>query len=364
MKYYIIAGEKSGDLHAANLMAELRKLDTNAQFRGWGGDNMIAQGLEVVHHFRETSFMGFGEVLQNLAKIRGFLRECKQDITTYKPDVVILVDYAGFNMRIAHFAKKARFRTFYYISPKIWAWNTKRAYKIKRDVDRMFVIMHFEKAFYKQFGFDVDYVGNPLFDAIQQYVPNPNFIADNKLDQSPIIALLPGSRVQEIKRILPTMLEVVPNFLNYQFVVAGVKEVPQELYQNLPVKIVFNQTYDLLAHARAAIVTSGTATLETALFEVPQVVCYKMSFLTLVIGWLVLKTKYISLVNLIADNEVVKELLQWHANKENITNELRAILGDKRTSMLENYKAIKELISTEGASKRTAQLMWKYLNEE
>ncbi|MCS7005812.1 MAG: lipid-A-disaccharide synthase [Cytophagales bacterium] len=364
MRYYLIAGEKSGDLHAANLMSELKKLDKEAHFRGWGGDKMCMQGLELVHHFRETSFMGFAEVFRNFFKIKKFLTECKRDILRYQPDVVILIDYAGFNLRIARFAKKAGFRVFYYISPKIWAWNTSRAYRIKKDVDKMFVIMHFEESFYEQFGIKVDYVGNPLFDAIRQYRPNPNFIQENGLDNRPIIALLPGSRVQEVQRMLPVMVEVAQDFPDYQFVVAGVREISADLYAYKNVKVIFDQTYDLLAHARAAIVTSGTATLETALFEVPQVVCYKMNFLTLIVGWLVLKTKYISLVNLIANKEVVKELLQWHANRKNICAELKAILTEKRHFILEDYKLIKAQIAIkESASERAAKLMWKYLHE-
>lgn len=365
MKYYIIAGEKSGDLHASNLMKELKLRDENAEFRVWGGDEMKTAGGEIVRHFKETAFMGFAEVIANLPKIFGFIKECKKDIVSYKPDVVVLVDYAGFNLRIAKFAKSKGFRTFYYISPKVWAWNQKRAWKIKKSVDRMFVIMHFEQEFYQKFDYKVDYVGNPLFDAIAQFKPNPAFLSDNQLSEDAIIAVLPGSRKQEIHNMLSVMLEVRNQFPDYQFVIAGVDSVPEELYEpvreaNLP--IVFNQTYDLLAQAKSALVTSGTATLETALFNVPQVVCYKTSPISYSIAKRLIRVRYISLVNLIAQKETVKELIQNDFNVEKVAYELQQTL-ENPTPIKKDYAEMRAKIETEGTSKRTADLMWKYLNE-
>lgn len=363
MKYYIIAGEKSGDLHAANLMKELSKRDTEAEFRCWGGDKMKEAGGKLVHHYKETAFMGLMEVLRNLTEILGLLRECKRDIVAHQPDVLILVDFAAFNLPIAKFAKKKGFRVFYYISPKVWAWNQKRALKIKKYVDRLFVIMHFEKAFYKKYDYEVDYVGNPLFDEISTFNPNPNFIAENKLTDKPIIAVLPGSRRQEVRNMLTVMLEIAPKFPDYQFVIAGVDSLKVVLYepaimQDIPV--IFNQTYDLLAHAKAALVTSGTATLETALFDVPQVVCYKTSPLTYHVAKRLIKVKYISLVNLIADKEVVKELIQKELNAANLEKELNKLLQNP-AQLHRDYADMRKKIETEGCSKRTAELMTQYL---
>jgi lipid-A-disaccharide synthase len=361
MKYYIIAGEKSGDMHAAKLVTELQKLDTNAVFRGWGGDAMQNAGVTLVRHYRETSFMGIGEVIKNIFTIRRFLQKCKDDIMQMQPDVVILVDYAGFNLKIAKFAKKKGFKTFYYISPKIWAWYQSRAHNIKKVVDKMFVIMHFEKEFYKKFNFEVDYVGNPIFDAVDAFTPNPNFLAQHHLGDKPIIALLPGSRKQEIVNILPLMLKMPQYFPEYTFVVAGVEEIPKSYYDGISEKIVFNQTYDLLKNASAAIVTSGTATLETALFEVPQVVCYQTGLLTYVLGKLLIKVPFISLVNLIAGKEIVKELIQYDFNEEQLKKELGKILGTHKNQIKADYQAMKEMIKTQGVSKETARLMYGYL---
>ena len=365
MKYYIIAGEKSGDLHASNLMKALKHHDAEAEFRCWGGDEMERVGGTLVHHYKDTAFMGFMEVLRNLPELYKFIKECKRDILAYQPDVVILVDYAGFNMRIAKFARKQGIKNFYYISPKVWAWNQKRAKTIKKVVDKMFVIMHFEKEFYQKFGFKVDYVGNPLFDAISAFTPTETFVQDNQLDERPIIAVLPGSRRQEIRNMLTVMLEIAPHFSEYQFVVAGVDSVPSELYEPAvmqDIKVLFNQTYDLLAHSKAALVTSGTATLETALFNVPQVVCYKTSPLSYSIAKRLIKVPYISLVNLIVNKEVVKELIQHEFTTQAVGRELKKILKDP-SGMLQNYAAMRKIIETEGASERTAKLMWEYLNE-
>ena len=365
MKYYLIAGEKSGDLHGANLIRALKKHDENATFRCFGGDEMEKAGATVVKHYAEMSFMGFVSVLLNLNKIRRFIRECEDDILQHQPHVIIFIDYAGFNLRVAEFVKKYGFKTFYYISPKVWAWNTKRAWKIKRIVDRMFCIMTFEKEFYQQFDYEVDYIGNPLFDATQSFQPNPNFIQENQLSDKPIIAILAGSRRQEVKYQLPLMLQMVDLFPDYQFVVAGVTNLDQSQYAlavQANIKVVYNQTYDLLYVATAALVTSGTATLETALFNVPQVVCYKGDFFSMVIAWLVIKIKYVSLVNLSAGKEVVKELLQYDITKEALQKELQKALHENREKILADYQELKAKIQTEeSASETAARLMWKYL---
>ncbi|MEM1136729.1 MAG: lipid-A-disaccharide synthase, partial [Bacteroidota bacterium] len=284
MKYYLIAGEKSGDLHAANLIKHLKKYDNQAVFRGWGGEEMEAAGLDLVKHYKETAFMGFLEVFLNLHKISGFIKLCKKDIAAWQPDVVILVDYAGFNLRIARFAKGAGFTVYYYISPKLWAWGQKRALKIKKYVDRLFAIMYFEKEFYKKFDYNnVDYVGNPVLDAVSNFKPDKNFLEKNQLIQKPIIAILPGSRKQEVTNILHKTLALQKRFPTYQFVIAGVSQLPEAVYQSAKEKnisVIFDQTYNLLSYAEAAIVTSGTATLETAMFYVPQVVVYQTSKIT------------------------------------------------------------------------------------
>ncbi|GAB4338820.1 MAG: lipid-A-disaccharide synthase [Flammeovirgaceae bacterium] len=370
MKYYLIAGEKSGDLHGSNLIKELKKLDSNAEIRAWGGDEMQKAGANLVRHYSEMAFMGFWEVFKNLLTIKRFLKECESDLKNYKPDVLILIDYAGFNLRVAAIAKNLGIRVFYYISPKVWAWNQRRALKIKKLIDKMFVIMHFEKAFYKKFDYEVDYVGNPIFDAIRSHQSNPKFLQDNNLSDKPIIALLPGSRKQELAFIFPTMLETARQFLiknpDYQFVVAGVNELPHSFYEQairLGFPVIKNDTYNLLSHSVAALVTSGTATLEVALFQVPQVVCYKTSWLTYQIAKNLIKVKYISLVNLIADKMLVRELIQNDLNLENLMNALEEVLGKERTRILREYEEMKKMIATESASKETARLIWKYLNQ-
>ncbi len=367
MKYYLIAGEKSGDQHAAKLMQALRTFDPQAQFRGFGGETMQANGLDLQVHYRDMAFMGFWEVFKNLPTISKFLSRCKKDILAWKPDVVLLIDYAGFNLRIAKFAHRKKFRTYYYISPKIWAWNTKRAYGIKRYVDRMFVIMPFEKDFYAQFDYAVDYVGNPLSDHIRDYEPDPEFPTRNHLSKEPLIALLPGSRAQEVSNMLETMLSVREQFPGYQWFVAGVSSLPETLYEparKRGVPVLYDQTYDLLSHAHAALVTSGTATLETALFEVPQVVCYKTSFLTYHIAKRLIKAPFISLVNLIAEKEVVKELIHHDFTSERVAEELSKILGEGRKPMLDAYHNLKERIGTENTAHRTAQGIWQYLSAD
>lgn len=370
MKYYLIAGEKSGDLHASNLIKALKDRDPDASFRAWGGDNMQTAGAEIVTHYKKMAFMGFWEVIKNLLTISRLIKQCKKDILEFKPDVVILVDYGGFNLRIASFTKSKNIQTYYYISPKVWAWNQNRAKKIKRTVDHMFVILPFEKTFYKKFDYKVDYVGNPLFDAIQEFTSNEAFLSENNLSsEKKIIALLPGSRKQEVKRLLAVLLEVAlrDEFKAFQFVVAGVDNLDSSVYQEVKEKnipIIFNQTYDLLAHAHAALVTSGTATLETALFEVPQVVVYKTSPASAMIIKMLIRVKFVSLVNLIADKEVVRELLQSSCTSNTIVPALQDILGNKREKLILDYKDLNQIIRTEGVSRRTASLMWTYLNEK
>lgn len=370
MKYYLIAGERSGDLHSANLMKGIKENDPNAEFRGWGGDMMQAEGMDLVTHYKDTAFMGFLEVAMNLSTILGLMKKCKADILKYQPDVIVLIDYPGFNLRIASFAKSKGFKVFYYISPKVWAWNQKRAWKIKKNVDHMFVIFPFEIDFYKKYDFKVDYVGNPLMDAIEAFKPDPEFKVKNQLDPvKPVIALLPGSRTQEITGMLDLMLSVQSNFSDYQFVIAGVKNLPQSLYQKYidgnKAVIVYESTYDLLSIADAALVTSGTATLETALLNVPEVVCYKTSGFSYGIAKMVIKVKFISLVNLIMDKEVVCELIQDKLNTQNISSELASILpgGQKRSKQLASYAELKTRVGGAGASERAGKLMVTYLGQ-
>ena len=372
MKYYIIAGEASGDLHASNLMSELNKLDSNAEFRVWGGDLMQNHGGQLVKHYKELAFMGFLEVLLNLSSIRKNFKLCKTDLIDFKPDILILVDYPGFNLRMAKFAKENNIKTYYYISPKIWAWKKSRAWKIKKYIDKMFVIFPFEKEFYKAYDYEVEYVGNPLVDELEKkktsLLSEDDFRRSNKLSEKPIIALLAGSRKQEINLILPEMLSVVNKFKDFQFVLAGAPSFNTENYSKLlkdyPVKLIFNQTYDLLKHSKAAIVTSGTATLETALFDVPQAVVYKMNGLTYEIGRFFIYIKHFSLVNIIMQKAIVQELLQKKLH-DKIENELTKIVYNMqyREQMLENYQLLKQKMGGVGASKRTAEIIYKDLYE-
>jgi lipid-A-disaccharide synthase len=367
MNYYIIAGEASGDLHASNLMKELKILDVNAQFRCWGGDLMKEQGAHLVKHYHELAFMGFTEVLMNLRTILKNIDFCKKDILEHKPDVLILVDYPGFNLRIAEFAKAAGIKVFYYISPQIWAWKQSRIHKIKRVVDKMFVILPFEKKFYNDFDVNVDFVGHPLLDAIANYSNQPNTLSINT--DKPIIALLPGSRKQEIALMLPLMLSMQKYYGNYQFVIAGAPSQTPEFYQTFiagsEVKIVYNQTYQLLQKAHAALVTSGTATLETALFRVAEVVCYKGGAISFAIAKQLVKVKFISLVNLIMDREIVKELIQNELNEANLKLELDKLLNpENRNIILSNYVELIEKLGGAGASKKAAGLMINYLNSK
>tara|TARA_B100000809_G_scaffold266486_1_gene329457 strand:+ start:2408 stop:3517 length:1110 start_codon:yes stop_codon:yes gene_type:complete len=368
MKYYLIAGEASGDLQASYLVKELALADSNADFRCFGGQLMEQQGATLVKHYKELAFMGVEAVIMNIRTIFKNIAFCKEDIKQYKPDVLILVDYPGFNMKIAKWAKENNIKVYYYISPKIWAWNQKRGYKIKAIVDKMFVILPFEEEFYKKFNYPVDFVGHPLLDSIadRKNVGFEAFCKTHNLNSKPIIALLPGSRKQEISSMLSLMLTVVDKFPDYQFIIAGAPSQSLSFYQQFiktDITLIENKTYDLLQHATAALVVSGTATLETALFKVPQVVCYKTGWLFYNLAKLVIKVKYISLVNLIMDNEIVKELIQSELNTNNLTKELSKIIApETRQPMLQDYEELHQKLGGIGASKRAAKLIVGYLS--
>jgi len=365
MKYYIIAGEASGDLHASNLMKALQKKDKNSSFRFWGGDLMHSVGGTQVRHYRELAFMGFLEVFLNLRTILKNISFCKKDILAFQPDVLILVDYPGFNMRIAAFAKNKNIKVHYYISPQIWAWKENRIKKIKRDIDKMYVILPFEKDFYEQkYQFPVHFVGHPLLDAIKgrDVISEADFRRENKLSNTPIIALLPGSRKQEIVKMLSVMLTVVQRFPNYQFVIAGAPSQDDTFYKPFIAKkniaFVTGKTYDLLSVATAALVTSGTATLETALFKTPEIVCYKTSWFSYQIAKKVVNLKFISLVNLIMNKEVVAELVQSDCNPKRLEEELGKILEEgNRKKIAETYEVLEEKLGGVGASNRVAGLI-------
>ena len=364
MKYYIIAGEASGDLHASNLMKALKQKDQNAEFRFWGGDLMQKQGGNLVKHYRELAFMGFLEVVQNLGTILSNIKFCKKDILENKPDVLILVDYPGFNLRIAKFAKELGIKVVYYISPQLWAWKEGRVETIKKYVDEMLVILPFEKDFYKKHQVDAHFVGHPLLDAIEglQPIDIQEFKKGNNLNKKEIIALLPGSRKQEISKMLELMLSVRNDFQDYQFVIAGAPSLDKNFYEQFvdaDVHFVSNRTYDLLRCSKAALVTSGTATLETALLNIPEVVCYKGSRISYEIGKRLIKNiKYISLVNLIMDREVVTELIQNELNTKNLVEELNKILNtEKRTQVLNDYEVLRTKLGGSGASQNAAEII-------
>lgn len=369
MKYYIIAGEASGDLHGANLMKALIDTDANAEFRFWGGDLMHAVNDNLAKHYKERSFMGFAEVILNLRKILGLIKFCKQDIDAYQPEVIIFIDNSGFNLRIANWAKINGYKTHYYISPQVWASRAGRIEKIKRDVDAMYVILPFEKAFYDQYNYKVNFVGHPLIDAIsnRKLINESVFRKTHKLNDKPIIALLPGSRKQEIKKMLSVMLSVITDFSDYQFVIAGAPSQDFNFYKSIikfqEVAFISNQTYDLLNVSSAALVTSGTATLETALFKVPQVVCYKASSVSYQIAKRIITLKFISLVNLIMDREVVTELIQNNFTKKRLSFELESILqGEKREQQFLDYFELEKKLGGKGASKHTAQLIYNAIS--
>jgi lipid-A-disaccharide synthase len=364
MKYYLIAGEASGDLHGSNLMRELKQRDPSASFRFWGGDLMLAQGGEMVSHYRERAYMGFVEVIRHLGKIMGFIKQCKEDILEYRPHVVILIDYPGFNLRIAEFAHSQGYRVFYYISPQVWAWKESRVLNIKKYVERMFVILPFEKEFYRKWNYGVDFVGHPLLDAIKNYGKDASVTT---AEGKKILALLPGSRRQEIKLMLPVMLQMKKEFPQYLFVIAGAPSIPAEFYKSIigegDTEIWYDRTYELLQQAEAALVTSGTATLETALFKVPQVVCYKGNKISYLIARRLIRVKYISLVNLVMDQEIVKELIQDDLNPAKLKAELSLLLPGSpgRDVMLRQYGVLETKLGSSGASARTAEKMIAYL---
>lgn len=375
MKYYVIAGEPSGDLHASNMMRELLRIDSTIQFRFWGGDLMEkVTHQKPVMHIRDLAFMGFVEVAKNIRTIFKNIAFCKSDILNYKPDVLILVDYPGFNLRIADWAKKQGIRVMYYISPTIWAWKENRVEIVKRSCEKMFVILPFEVEVYKKHNYQADYVGHPLLDAIEQgksTLPSrEEFIKTNNLDNRPIIAVLPGSRRQEIDRMFSIMLETVNHFKDYQFVIAGTTNLPKEVYQpalDKKLKVVFNQTYALMHNAHAGIIKSGTSCLESALFRLPQVVCYKGGAVSYSIARLVVgdRIKYIALPNLILDKPVVKELIQTDLTSENLKQELQKILsGPVREAMLHEYDQLIKILGDSGASKKVAELMYAQINEK
>ncbi|MBL7885473.1 MAG: lipid-A-disaccharide synthase [Flavobacterium sp.] len=368
MKYYIIAGEASGDLHGSNLMKALYEEDPQADIRFWGGDLMQSVGGTLVKHYRELAFMGFAEVVLNLKTILSNITFCKQDIEQFQPDVLVFIDYPGFNMRIAKWAKEKGIRTHYYISPQIWAWKENRIKAVKRDFDQLYVILPFEKDFYeKKHHFPVEFVGHPLIDAIsnRKKTTLDDFCNEFKLDnQKPIIAVLPGSRKQEITKMLSVMLSIVDDFPDYQFVVAGAPSQEASFYHSIigdkKVTLIQNQTYKLLDVAHAALVTSGTATLETALFKVPEVVCYKGSWVSYQIAKRIITLKYISLVNLIMDEEIVTELIQDDCSKKRVKEELTKLLDENyRSNLIQKYHLLEQKLGGIGASKKTAQLIVK-----
>lgn len=367
MRYYLIAGEASGDLHGSMLIKGIKQQDPNAEFRFWGGDLMAAEAGVPVKHYRELAFMGFIEVLMNIRTVLGNIGFCKKDIAQWKPDVVILIDYPGFNFRIAEFAHNSGFKVFYYIAPKVWAWKEGRVKRIQRNVDKLFVIFPFEIEYFKRFNIDAYYTGNPLIDSVGRKMaalPAPDeFKAEHGLDERPILTLLSGSRRQEISKCLPTMAKLAERFPEFQVVVAGAPSLTIEDYNEtvgaLPIKIVFGKTYELLAFARAAAVVSGTATLEAALIGTPQVVCYQASPISYRIAKQFIKVRYISLVNLIMDKPVVKELIQYDFTIEKIAQELNDLLhdGPARSRMLNDYKQLRTMLGEPGVAQRVGGQM-------
>lgn len=372
MKYFFIAGEASGDLHASNLIKELVKADPEADVKGFGGDLMEQAGMKLLKNYREMAFMGFIPVLLNLKTIQRNFKDCENALLEFKPDVLVLIDYPGFNLRMARFAKEHGIKVYYYISPKVWAWKKRRVKQIKAYVDEMFTIFPFETDFYKQYNFPVNYVGNPVMDAVLENQTDKSyqeFCAENNLADKPLIALLPGSRMQEIKSLLPRMLKGVSSISSHQIVVTAAPNIPDQVYIGLVngyhVRILRNKTYEVLQMADAAVLASGTVSLETAVLRCPQIVCYRMAggALFFAIGKFVLNIKWVSLVNIILKRTAVKELLQHHCNARNIRKELKRILGDDsyRRKMEENYDDLHEELGGKGASKRAAQLIVKKL---
>ena len=369
MKYYVIAGEASGDLHGSNLVKALKKLDSQSEIYAWGGNLMQQEGAVLRKHYRELAFMGFAEVVKNLGTILRNLSFCKEDISRFNPDALILIDYPGFNLRIAKWAKKQKFKVFYYISPQIWAWHSSRIHQIRKNVDRMFVILPFEKEYYAKHDYEVDFVGHPLLDALADFCPDPAFVERNQLSTKPIIAILPGSRKQEVASILPVALSITVYFPGHQFVIAAAPSQDLSYYRSFlqrdDVKVVEHQTYQLLYHSSAAIVASGTATLETALFDIPEVVVYKGNWISYQIAKRLVDLKYISLVNLIANNEIVKELIQGDYTPHNLTVELEKLLEPEyQEQMKKRYATLKEILGKGGASERCADKIFDLLSKK
>ena len=371
MKYYIIAGEASGDLHASNMMKQLKLRDPEAYFRVWGGDRMAEEAQELAKHIRETSFMGVFGVLWHLRTIKRNFKFCEEDLMAFQPDVLILIDNSGFNLRIAKFVKNSSLNTriFYYILPQAWAWKRKRVHTIQNWTDRRFAILPFEQAFYKSYGYDLDYVGHPILDSLakrkEELLEPDGFRQKYDLNEKPIIALLPGSRKREIRTKLPIMLTVIDHFPDHQFVIAGSETIDEALYEQYTkgrVKVIFNRTYGVLNNAKAALVTSGTATLETALFRVPQVVCYKPGWLTFHVLRYVISIKYICMVNLILDRKAVEELVESRLNEKQLVAELNHILEtDTHKRLMADYDELEQKLGGTGASERVAQLMMEDL---
>ncbi len=372
MKYFIIAGEASGDLHGSHLAEQIKLIDREAEFEGWGGDLLQKQGMNVRKHIRELAFMGFVEVLQNLATIKKNFKLCKQQILDFKPDAVIFVDYPGFNLRMAKWVKEKGFKSLYFISPNVWAWKAGRVYKIRDYVDRMYTILPFEKEFYAKYGVGVEYFGHPLVDIANNYKKKSieEFRIANGLNQNPVIALMAGSRRQEIKHMLPVMAEVALKFPDYNFIITGAPAIEQDFYDEIlkesKIKVIFGQTYEILSHSVAGLITSGTATLEAALFGLPQVVCYKGGKVSVAIARFVANVKYISLVNLILDKPAVKELIQNDLTVGNLVAELKNILpeGKNLRSIKENYISLYNELNQPGIYKRIAEnMLTKVMNE-
>jgi lipid-A-disaccharide synthase len=367
MRYFIIAGEQSGDLHGSNLVRGILDTDKDGEICCWGGDLMEEAGAKLLVHYRKMAFMGFVAVVKNLGAIKKNLSICKEQILDFKPDVVILIDYPGFNLRIAQFAKNSGLRTFYYISPKLWAWNEGRVKKVKKFIDRMFIIFPFEEEFYKKHGISVKYYGNPLVDEtekrISSFPEKSEIFRSIGIVEQPVIALLAGSRRHEIEHVLPEMMKVIPHFPEYRFILTGVRNISDEFYRNIigdaKVMLVKDKTYEILHISKAALVTSGTATLEAALLDTPQVVCYKGDFFSALIAWAVIKVRYISLVNLIMDFEVIKELIQFDLQEKKLLTELSSILpgGGRRDKILDDYRALRIKLGPAGASGRIAREM-------
>jgi len=375
MRYYVIAGEASGDLHASNLIRELVKLDRDAVVRGFGGDLLERAGMQLVKHYREMAFMGFVPVLMNIRTIQRNMKICEQDLVNFDPDVLILVDYPGFNLRMAEFAKSRGIRTYYYISPKIWAWKQKRIEKIRAFVDEMFTILPFETEFYNRHNYPVHYVGNPVLDALlagPEKISFSRFCKENQLTEEPVIALLPGSRLQEIRSLLPRMLQAASAFETHQIIITAAPNIEEEVYTKLTegykATLVRGKTYEVLQQAEAAVLASGTVSLEAGIIGCPQIVGYRMAggMLTEVLGHIIIKVKWASLVNLVLGREAVRELLQMRYSVENIRNELNRILndGDYRDQITKSYEELRQKLGAPGASRKAAVLMIQKLHQK